>query len=422
MARAEATLGAAILLVALGLAPALGYATTFVLLGLAAMATALLVLEQSRGPPGPTTEAASARRQGGRLTASVLYALAFALLVPATLATVQNPTDLLPLLGFGALLLHAPLARLIGDAEVSRHAVIGAFVGLAVALLYRYGLDMRRAAEGFWLTDPYRLAVTTLLSALFCLAWLRDPGKRWLALGAVAAALATIWLTGSRSALLGAGLLIGLSLLVLFRGRLAWGLSALAALVLGAALLFVELPGTARQPLWEVLIGSGAGRVIADPAIDIRLGLYRAGVTLFWQSPLVGHGWGEDTMRLVRELLSPEQLSWGQVVHLHNDALQFAVANGLAGFAAWLLILMAPVMAYLQLPTAARTRERTQAATVLVGGAFILGLYDTFLAAPLTLTLYVTLSAAALTPARPPLRAPLRPADAAGSDAPAPAP
>ena len=95
----------------------------------------------------------------------------------------------------------------------------------------------------------------------------------------------------------------------------------------------------------------------------------------------------------VRALLTPEHLSWGQLAHLHNDALQFAVSGGVPGLAAWALILAAPVAGYLQLPREARTPQRLHALLVLVIGAIVLGLPDTFLAAPMTLTIYVVLAA-----------------------------
>jgi O-antigen ligase len=81
-------------------------------------------------------------------------------------------------------------------------------------------------------------------------------------------------------------------------------------------------------------------------------------------------------------------------VHLHNDLLQFAVSGGVLGVAAWLLILAAPVVGYLQLPIELRRPERRHGLLVLVAGALVLGLPDTFLAAPVTLTIYVVLSAA----------------------------
>ena len=73
---------------------------------------------------------------------------------------------------------------------------------------------------------------------------------------------------------------------------------------------------------------------------------------------------------------------------------QFAVSGGLFGIMAWLLLVLAPIAGYLRLPDNARTPQRRHALLVLVVGALVLGLPDTFLAAPMTLTIYVVLAAA----------------------------
>ena len=399
MARSADVSMASALLIALGLSPALGYATTFVVLALAGLAAVLLIGGGAeRGAPlSPALPVEWRVRATDRVSPALMFAIGWLMIVASALATVRTPADLVPLFGFSGLLLYVPVARFVGGARLGRYAVLGACVGLATALLYHFGFGMRRAGEGFWLTDPYRLAVTTLLCALLALPLLRHASRdRWLAVAALAAALVTIWLTGSRSALLGAAVLIGASMLVLFRSRLVWAMALGSAGLLGAALLFVELPGTARQRLWDVLFSPRAAGTGPDAALDIRGGLYRAGLELFSRSPLVGHGWGEATMEKARLLLSTEQLSWGRVAHLHNDALQFAVSGGLLGLFAYLLLLLAPFLAWLRLSPAARTPQRLQALLVLVGGALVLGLADTFLAAPLTLTLYLLIGAAAL--------------------------
>jgi O-antigen ligase len=375
MERAAGLLGPAVLLAALGLAPALGYATTFVVL--AACAVAALWQRGRLDPP------------------SLLLLTAFLLLTVSAVLTLRTPADLLPLLGFSALLFHAPLARLIGGADLTRYALIGAAVGLATTLLLRFGLNIPRAAEGFWLTDPYRLAVTTLVAAFLGLgALFTDQPRRWWALLGLAAALIVIVLTGSRTALVALPVLLLVTGLCLARrpSIIAAVLVATAAIVIAA--LFVELPGTARIRLRDVLASIASGGPVADAAIDIRLGLYRAAAELFALSPLTGHGWGEATMPLVREQLTPEQLSWGQVVHLHNDIAQFAVSGGLLGLIGWVLMLATPLAGWLWLPLAERTPQRRHALLVVMIGAAVLGLPDSYLAAPMTLTVYVVLVAA----------------------------
>ncbi|MGV3490223.1 MAG: O-antigen ligase family protein [Devosia sp.] len=283
-------------------------------------------------------------------------------------------------------------------------------MGLATALFYRFGLGMPRAAEGFWLIDPYRLAVTTLLAAFLGLGVLfpfapdrttpsLDPspqggGRRWLCIIGVVAALVVIVLTGSRTALLGFPVLLLVTGLCLAKRPSTVIAVLVAAAAVAIAALFVELPGTARVRLWDVVGTIVSGGQVADAAIDIRLGLYRAAAELLPQSPLIGHGWSEATMPLVRERLTAEQLSWGQVVHLHNDAAQFAVSGGMLGLGAWLLMLAAPIIGWLRLPREERTPQRRHALLIVVIGAVVFGVPDTYLSAPMTLTVYVVLVAA----------------------------
>ena len=409
MGTAGRYLGPAVLFVALGLSPALGYATTFVLQGLAAIA---LLLGELRTTAPPTRNGTSALMgEAGRGWATrwiargrpsapaTLFALAYLLIVLSALVTVRTPGDLLPLLGLAAPLFYAPLARLTGGESLVRPAIAGAFVGLAVALLYRYGLGMARAAEGFWLTDPYRLAVTTLLAATLGLgAWFTQGRLRWPSLLALAAALIVIQLTGSRTALLALPVLLLVTGLCLARRPMLRAIIVDAAIALASAALFIELPGTGRSRLWDVLAALAAGSPVADPAIDIRLGLAAAATELFAAAPLFGHGWSEAVMPQALALLTPGQLGWGPIPHLHADLAQFAVSGGLLGLAAWVLLLIAPIAGYLQLPRELRSPQRRHALLVLVIGALVLGVPDTFLAAPMTLTIYVVLAAAIVGP------------------------
>jgi O-antigen ligase len=425
MATAGRYLGSAVLLVALGLSPALGYATTFVLLGLAAVATIVLVVAPSTafgGPPPPSstgedqgtagahvTEARSLRDpppyagegdqrswwRGRPSAPTLLFALAYLLITLSALATLRTPTDLLPLLGLAAPLFYAPLGRLIGGANLTRYAIPGAIVGLATALAYRYGLDMPRAAEGFWLTDPTRLAVTTLLAATLGLGALFTQHRwRWLSLLAHAGAIIVIALTGSRTALLGLPVLLLVTGLCLAHRPVTRTAIVAVTVAVAFAALFIELPGTERMRLWDVLAAIAAGSPVPDPAVDIRLGLGRAAAQLFAAAPLFGHGWSEAAMPQVLALLTPGQLSWGRIPHLHNDVAQFAVSGGLLGLAAWLLLLAAPIAGYLHLPREARSPQRLHALLGLIIGAIVLGIPDTFLVAPMTLTIYVVLAAA----------------------------
>ena len=86
---------------------------------------------------------------------------------------------------------------------------------------------------------------------------------------------------------------------------------------------------------------------------------------------------------------------------MHNDALHYAMAGGVLGVAAWLLLLAAPLAGYLALPSEGKTQQRLHAILVLTGGYLVLGLADIMLASPAQLTLYVALTAIVLGTGRP---------------------
>lgn len=386
-----------LLLTALALSPALGYAATPMLLGLMALAAIWwLAPSVARRPPplhgeGSTVANPPPPSGGGepatgwwREPVTLAFLLAFALLSVSALAK----ADLFPLLGFAALLLHAPTKALLAKAPSpfpapATLALFGAFVGLATALTFRFGLNMPRAAEGFFLNDPHRLAATSLLCGFLALA---GPWRWWRLLGP-AAALAVIALTGSRAALLAYPCLVLLAAAMLPPRRLPVVFVVFAGLViLGSVALTMTLPGTARSALGESLMQWLSGQPVTDVAIATRLKLYAVAWDAFLAQPFTGYGWSQ-LMAPILPAFTAEELSWGTIPHLHDDALNFAVAAGLPGLIAYLLILATPL-------ALARRRGDASYGLVLVTLVYLLlGLPDTMLSAPLHLTLYVVLLA-----------------------------
>ncbi|MGN6489762.1 MAG: O-antigen ligase family protein [Devosia sp.] len=343
----------------------------------------------------------------GRLRAerrpALLFALAFGLIAIAALGAMRQPSDLLAIVPYTAPLFFLPLARLFDgrDLDLPRLALIGAGAGLLTALALRYGIGRPRAGEGSFITDPYRLAVTTLLCATLALgAFATRERWRWLGLLGLVAAAGTIWLTGSRTALLGVPVLLIITALCFVRRPPAIAAVLAAAAALAGAALFVELPGTARLPLRDVLANIAQGKAIADESIRVRVELWGDGLREFLAAPWFGHGWGDWMMAPLRARFPAGLESLPNIVHLHNDALHFAVAGGLPGLAAWALLLLAPLAGYFALPREKRSRPRLHAVLVLSLGYLALGLPDTMLAAPAQLTLYVALTAVVLGRAR----------------------
>lgn len=403
-------LAPAVVLTALVLSPALGYANTHVLLIFGAAAALLLLLagrrEATRQPLPLAGEAVQQSWWRGELRVpTILFAAAFALMLVAAIGAMRQPSDLLALVPYLAPLCFLPFSRLVAIhvPNLARLALIGAAIGLLTALALRYGIGRPRAGEGSFITDPYRLAVTTLLCATLALGTLFTRDRwRWLSLLGLVSAAGVIWLTGSRTALLGVPALLFITALCFVRKPAAIVGLLLGAAALGAAALFVELPGKSRMRLWDVLGGIARGDTVADESIWVRIRLWGDGLRDILDAPLFGHGWGEWLMVPMRARFPQDLESLHTIQHMHNDVLHFAMAGGALGLAAWLLLLAAPLVGYWALPAARRTRQRLHAVLVLAGGYLVLGLPDIMLASPAQLTLYVALTAIVL-------RAPLAP-------------
>jgi O-antigen ligase len=433
LATAGRVLGLAVVFTALVLSPALGYANTHVLLIFGAVAFALGLVEGraplrrlSPTPPPPRgggdEHSTSPRHILPRVAGegdqrsrwrgadaslpapTLLFALAFLLLVTSALGAMRRPADLLALVPYLAPLCFLPFVHILGGRQIdlARLALIGAAIGLVTALALRYGIGRPRAGEGSFITDPYRLAVTTLLCATLALGALFTRERwRWLSLLGLVAAAAVIWLTGSRTTLLGVPALLLITALCLVRKPAASVALLFGMVALAAAALFVELPGKSRMRLWDVLTGIANGDAVSDESIWVRIKLWGYGVRDFLDAPVFGHGWGEWMMAPLRDRFPSDLESLHTIQHMHNDALHFAMAGGALGIAAWLLLLAAPLAGYLTLPPAEKTRQRLHAILVLVGGYLVLGLPDIMLASPAQLTFYVALTAIVLSAGRP---------------------
>ncbi len=435
LATAGRLLGLAVVTAALVLSPALGYANTHVLLIFGAAGAVLFLARpvlaapppstSFAGPPPPQAEedgdvapprhGASSPVYGGggpraawwrgeQHTPALLFILAFALVATSALGAMRQPTDLLALVPYLAPLCFLPFVHLLGNRapDIARLALIGAGIGLITALALRYGIGKPRAGEGSFITDPYRLAVTTLLCATLALGALFSRDRwRWLSLLGLVAAAGVIWLTGSRTTLIGVPALLLITALCFVRKPIAIIALLAGTASLVTAALFVELPRRSRLRLWDVLGGIANGDTVADESIWVRIKLWGDALRDIPNAPLFGHGWGDWLMAPMRERFPANLESLHTIQHMHNDALHYAMAGGVLGVAAWLLLLAAPLAGYLALPSERKTRQRLHAILVLTGGYFVLGLADIMLASPAQLTLYVALTAIVLGTGRP---------------------
>ncbi len=391
--RVETALRRTVLVVAIGLSCLLGYLTTYALLILAALAAAYCLARYR-----------AVRTQFGQ--PAWLFLAGFGLLLVSAVATARQPLDLLYLVYFSAMLFYAPVATLFrrganpsNSRKIADFALFGTAAGLLVSLFYTYVLGMERAGLGSTITDPIRLSNTALILGFFAMIGVPETSgrHRFVYLLGPVMALAVIFASGSRAALIAFPVLLFVASLLLVRRR--W-LAVLAGLTVlggfGVVIYVADLAG-ARTSLsaFDVLGQLAAGNSPADLGTAIRFVLYRAGTEAFLDSIWFGHGWGQ-LMHAIVPYLASDELVHAQLPHLHNDALNFAVAAGLPGLAVYLLLLALPVASCLNSPRDSQYRTRLYGCSLLSISYFVLGLPDTMLSFTLHITLYVILTATLL--------------------------
>jgi O-antigen ligase len=395
----ETLLRRAILVVAIGLSAMLGYFTTYVLQLLMLGVAALFLVGSDRA------------RIPFDLPAK-LFLVAFCLLFVPALVTAQQPADLLQTLNFAAMLLYAPLALMFGRAAHTRNsrkiadfALAGAAGALLLSLWFTYVEHMQRAALGSFFTDPIRLSNTALIIGFFAMigAVAAQGYQRFVYFIGPVLALAVIFASGSRAALIAFGVLLFVAALLLVKRKRFAALVSIGLLAGFALMGYVaDVAGLRSSTLFEILGRLASGDDPADLGTAIRFILYRAGFAAFLDAPLFGHGWGR-LMSSITPYLSPDELVHAQLPHLHNDALNFAVASGGFGLGVYVLLLALPVVSCLASPRDSQYRTRLYGGALLAISYFVLGLPDTMLSFPLHNTLYVVLTAMLLNYCRDPV-------------------
>jgi len=388
----ETALRRTLLVLAIGLSALLGYFTTYALL-VVLILVALYFIVRRTTIAVPFDGAAR------------LFLFIFVLLFIAAAFTTRQPSDLLQTLNFAALLLYAPLATLLRRAaaaensrKVADFALFGTAAGLLVSMYFTYVEGQARAGLGSFFTDPIRLSNTALILGFFgMLGAAATRGRtRFIYFIGPLMALAVIFACGTRSALIAFAMLLFVAALLLVRHRLLAVLVSVG-LAAGFALLgyIADVAGARSSTLFDILGRLASGDDPADLGTAIRFILYRAGAEAFLDSPLVGHGWGR-LMSSITPYLAPDELVHAQLPHLHDDALNFAVAAGLFGVAVYLVLLATPLIACLRTPRDSQYRARLYGSSLLTVSYFVLGLPDTMLSFALHNTLYVVLTAVLL--------------------------
>lgn len=226
----------------------------------------------------------------------------------------------------------------------------GALAGAALLAQQRFGLGIERPGA---LVNPITAGDLLICLAMMSLAAVRDmrASLRGLAALGALAGIGGALLTGTRGCLV--ALAVGAAIYVWHMRATRWARAAAAGFaVLCAALWFI--PATGVQARFDTGVSEvmqyGEQRVapgthMATSSMGQRLELWRAAAILVPERPLLGGGYAtvraalED--KVARGVLHPEVLPRE---HFHNDALQALVFGGVAGFAAWLAILAAPLV------------------------------------------------------------------------------
>jgi len=145
------------------------------------------------------------------------------------------------------------------------------------------------------------------------------------------------------------------------------------------------------------------GDASADFATYERQAMLSAGWTAFLSAPWLGYGWANlGTAAALADPAGFGQLA-GVVFMFHNDVLDFAVAGGVFGLAAYVLFLVAPIAGAFAAPRDSLRTVRFYGALVLSVSFLVFGLTDMTFGYDLTTTLYAFLTALLLgvrTPAR----------------------
>lgn len=317
---------------------------------------------------------------GGFLLAFVLLAVAFGL-------SAQSPGDLLALGDFAVLLLAVPAFMLLRRAASRNGAfllALAALAGAALACAFGYYqvlfLGVARADGNF--SAIYYSDIGVMLGFL-ALAGLLAPGPKWrwiFALGPLFG-MQAIMLGGTRGALIGAAIL-ALTLLVIAPVKLSthWKpvLSIAALAVAGLFLPVLILDFSRMTGMFGLLADAVTTGTTSDASVNYRLEFYAGGLRAFVDSPLFGHGWWRR-FSAASVYMPPEVLDPGlsvRVGHLHNDAINFLSAAGLPGLAAYLSVLVAPVLSAFRSPRDSQRAFRLTAAAALSAGTLAFGLTD----------------------------------------------
>jgi O-antigen ligase len=297
----------------------------------------------------------------------VLFAVLFAV-------TADSASDGLRAFNFTMLLTLGPIALFLADRtradgaeRVAQFAALGVTIGLVEIIFSAWLGEPRPSGPNI---GPIVLANGLLaLGFIAAGAALFLPGRTGLAylLVPVAATVATL-VTASRGPLIAVPFLIVLLGWFLWRHRFGAGRRALLLSLAVLALLAIVAVAILASRGGSIVAIAGAllgGGQVEDTTTSYRLALYAAGWQSFLLSPWIGHGWA-NIMASVQPFLPADNAELTTLPQLHNDVVNFAVAAGVVGVAAYLVIVTTPLVGALLGPRDSLRPFRLYAAAVLV--------------------------------------------------------
>jgi O-antigen ligase len=207
-------------------------------------------------------------------------------------------------------------------------SVAGTFLNYISRSQVEGSYDTRYTANGF---DPNELGVTLVIA--IPLAWhlsMKLPSRlsRWICLLYIPLATTAVILTASRTAfivLVFSFLYIGLTL-IRMKGPRKWAMLLLLAAGLGVLTQTVDMQSAIDRL-------SSTGDQLETGNISSRGEIWKAGLDMFEERPLLGVGIGNFAAMLER------QIGFNQVAH--NVFLTILVESGLVGLAVYVLVVAA---------------------------------------------------------------------------------
>ncbi len=212
----------------------------------------------------------------------------------------------------------------------------------------------------------------------------------------------TLWLTGTRGAVVG----LGTAAFIFAVGYLAWGRIRIARMasyaLVATALVLIALFIAARttttlNPIVEssTMLTRLASIGLEDPNISGRVASSRAGLRAFMEKPVLG--WGPENFMIAwGKHIGPESIVWETFDQAHSKLVEELTTKGAAGLISYMLVWAA--IAWAMFISIRRRRDHERIAVLVLAAAMFayfvqnLFLFDT----PVTLMQFSLLAAFAI--------------------------